>query len=92
MVIVKDQYPHLVYLCICINNKPVEIWAQLVINNARKKEKETPLLHRIMCFQMPEKDFMSEAFLRFKVLVEMLPLSLKLQNFKEGTVVSNNVS
>ena len=38
--IVKDQYFHLVYYKVLYkhkNNKPVEIWAQLVIQVAREK-------------------------------------------------------
>ncbi len=41
------------------------------------KEK-TPLLHRIVCFQMPEKGFMPEASLRFKFLGEKLSFSFRV--------------
>ena len=57
------------------NNKSVKIWAQLVIKIARKKWMKTPLLHKIVCFQMLEFCFKPEAFFRFKTVVEKLPFS-----------------
>ena len=37
------------------NNKPVKIWAQLIIKVARQNERKTPLLHKFVCIQMHNK-------------------------------------
>ena len=56
-----------------LNNKPVQIWTQLVIEVARKLlKKQTPLLYKIVCFQIGIKGFWPEVFCYFS---EKLPLS-----------------
>ncbi len=57
-------------------------WSSKLRENNEWKNKL--LLHKIVCFQMLEKGFMPEAFLRLKFLGKKLPLSLKLHYFKEG--------
>ena len=52
MVIVEDQYSHLVYMSTYTqNNKPVKILTQLVLKVEIMEEK-THLSHEVVCFQM----------------------------------------
>ncbi len=46
---------------------------------------QLPLLHRMMCFEMPEKGFMPEALLRFKLLGWKLPLSFIKPHYLKGS-------
>ena len=47
------------------------------------------LLHKFVSFQMPEKDFGPEGFLRLKYFSEKLPLSLKSHVISDGAVSHN---
>ncbi len=78
MVTVKDQYPHSVWcLPTCIKfKKTVTIFAQWVIEVEENKERNSPrkntMLHRTVCCLKLKKDFMPEAFPRFKLLGEKI--------------------
>ena len=66
----------------------MKILAQLLIEVAREKLKKTPLLHKLVSFQMPNKRLQPEVFNYFKYLREKLPLSQKLDT-SEGAVSQN---
>ncbi len=65
---VKDQYPHLVHPNICIN----------ITNLWKLRLNRSPLLHTTVCFQLSEKGFTPEAFLRFKFFGENYPFLITL--------------
>ena len=81
------------YLCRHLVCHSVYIWIFFVLSWISKlqenNDRKTLMLHRIVCFQAPEKGFIPEVFLGFKFRGETLSLSLKLHYFKG--VVSNNL-
>ncbi len=73
-------------------------WSSKLQENNGEKTKQnkiTPSLHRIVCFQMPVKGFLREAFLRFKCFCLKLPLSLELRQmcrFLQGFIIPTALS
>ena len=63
MVIVKDQYPNLVYPNMCIKQPTCETFGSIGHQSVQKIMKEKTLLLHSVRFQMPKKGFAHEAFL-----------------------------